>query len=79
MLDIGAMELAVVGVVALVVVGPRELPKLVRAVTGLYRKYQEILQQVKGGITEIERELELEEVAKLRAEVARQRQNAEKL
>jgi len=79
MLDIGAMELAVVGVVALVVVGPRELPKLVRAVSGLYRKYQELVQQVKGGITEIERELELEEVAKLRAEVARQRQNAEKL
>lgn len=79
MLDIGAMELAVVGVVALVVVGPRELPKLVRAASGLYRKYQELVQQVKGGITEIERELELEEVAKLRAEVARQRQNAEKL
>lgn len=74
MLDIGAMELAVVAVVALVVVGPRELPKLVRGASGIYRKYQDIVRQMKGGISDIERELELEEVAKVRAEVMKHRQ-----
>ena len=38
MLDIGAMELFVVAVLALVVVGPKELPKLLRTVGGFMRK-----------------------------------------
>lgn len=62
MFDIGAMELFVVAVIALVVVGPKELPSLLRTVTGFVRKVREMASDFRSGIddlaTEIEREVD---------------------
>jgi len=62
MFDIGMMEMLVVGVLALVVVGPKELPKLLRTVGGLVRKARELTAEFREGVetlaAEAERELD---------------------
>lgn len=62
MLDIGAMELFVIAILALVVVGPKELPKLLRTVGGFVRKARELTAEFRDGVetlaAEAERELD---------------------
>ena len=53
MFDIGAMELFLVAVLALVVVGPKELPKLLRTVGGFVRKVRELASEFKDGVEEL--------------------------
>jgi len=60
MLDIGAMELFVIAVLALVVVGPKELPKLLRSVGGLVRKARELTAEFRDGIETLAAEAERE-------------------
>lgn len=59
-LDIGSMELVVVAVLALIVVGPRELPRLLKSVFGFVRYLQNIMGQVRQGVDELAREVEEE-------------------
>lgn len=60
MLDIGAMELFVVAVLALVVVGPKELPKLLRTVGGFMRKVREMAAEFRSGVEDLAAEVERE-------------------
>lgn len=60
MLDIGAMELFVVAVLALVVVGPQELPKLLRTVGGFMRKARELAAEFRSGVEDLAAEVERE-------------------
>ncbi len=60
MLDIGAMELFVVAVLALVVVGPKELPKLLRTVGGFMRKMREMAAEFRSGVEDLAAEVERE-------------------
>ncbi len=60
MLDIGAMELFVVAVLALVVVGPKELPKLLRTVGGFMRKARELAAEFRSGVEDLAAEVERE-------------------
>ena len=60
MFDIGAMELFVVAVLALVVVGPKELPALLRTVTGFIRKVREMASDFRSGIDDLASEIERE-------------------
>lgn len=60
MLDIGAMELFVVAVLALVVVGPKELPKLLRTVGGFVRKAREMTAELREGVETLAAEAERE-------------------
>ncbi len=60
MFDIGAMELFIVGVLALVVVGPKELPKLLRTIGGLVRKGRELTAEFRDGIETLAAEAERE-------------------
>ncbi|NVJ97646.1 MAG: twin-arginine translocase subunit TatB [Alphaproteobacteria bacterium] len=53
MFDIGAMELFVVAVLALVVVGPKDLPRLLRTVGGFVRKIRELASEFKDGVEEL--------------------------
>lgn len=53
MFDIGAMELIVVALLALVVVGPRELPRLLRTVGGIVRKTREMAAEFKDGVEQL--------------------------
>lgn len=60
MLDIGAMELFVVAILALVVVGPKELPRLLRTVGGLVRKARELTAEFRDGVETLAAEAERE-------------------
>ena len=68
MFDIGFWEMALVGVVALLVVGPERLPGVARTV-GLYvGKGRRFMSSVKG---EIDRELKADELKRIMAEQAK--------
>ena len=54
MIDLGLTKLAVIGVVALVVIGPEKLPKVARMAGTLYGRAQRYLNEVK---TEVSREI----------------------
>ena len=62
MFDFSFGEIAVIGAVALVVLGPERLPKVARTVGDWVGKAQRYVNQVKG---DINREMELAELKKL--------------
>jgi len=66
MFDIGGAELLVIAVVALVVLGPKELPTAVRTVQGFVKKARELARDFQTGLGEMAREIELD---KMKAEV----------
>jgi len=59
MFDIGFSELVVIGVVALIVIGPERLPKVARAAGLLYGRMQRYVSAVKSDIS---REIQLDEI-----------------
>lgn len=61
MFDIGFTELLVIGVVALLVLGPERLPKVARTAGHLFGRFQRYVSTVKA---DIGREIELEELRK---------------
>lgn len=66
MIDLGLTKLAVIGAVALVVIGPEKLPKVARMAGTLYGRAQRYLHQVKS---EVSREIEMEELRNLHKDV----------
>jgi len=66
MIDLGLTKLAVIGVVALIVIGPEKLPKVARMAGTLYGRAQRYLNEVKS---EVSREIEMEELKNLHKEV----------
>ena len=66
MFDIGFSEIVVIGVVALVVIGPERLPKTARTLGHLFGRLQRYVNDVKA---DINREMELDELRKLQREV----------
>lgn len=72
MIDLGLTKMAVIGVVALIVIGPEKLPKVARMVGTLYGRAQRYLHDVKSEVT---REIELEELRNLQKEVQEAAQN----
>ena len=63
MFDIGFTELMVIGVVALIVIGPEKLPRVARTVGHLAGRLQRYVADVKA---DINREIELDELRKMR-------------
>lgn len=66
MFDIGFSELVVIAIVALVVVGPERLPKVARMAGHLLGRLQRYVNDVKS---DINREMQLDELKKLQADV----------
>ena len=64
MFDIGASELFVIGVVALLVIGPERLPRVAKTVGHLFGRMQRYVTDVKADIS---REIELDELRKLQS------------
>lgn len=64
MFDIGVSELFVIGVVALIVIGPERLPRVAKTVGHLFGRMQRYVSDVKA---DINREIELDELRKLKA------------
>lgn len=63
MIDLGISKLAMIGVVALIVIGPEKLPKVARTVGALLGKAQRYVSDVKA---EVSRSIELEELKKMK-------------
>jgi sec-independent protein translocase protein TatB len=66
MFDIGFSELILIGVVALVVVGPKRLPVATRTIGALLGRAQRYVNDVKS---DIQRQVDLEELRKMKDQV----------
>src|SRR5690606_37852450 len=66
MFDISFSELMVVGVIALIVIGPERLPKVARTLGHLLGRAQRYVNDVK---TDIKREIELDELRKFKEQM----------
>jgi sec-independent protein translocase protein TatB len=62
MLDLGWQEFFLIATIAVVVVGPKDLPNVIRAVMQWIRKIRTMAREFQGSIEEIAREAELDEV-----------------
>lgn len=65
MFDIGFSELFVIGIVALIVIGPERLPRVARTAGHLFGRMQRYVNDVKADIT---REMELDELRKMKTQ-----------
>jgi len=65
-LDLGIEKLALIGVVALIVIGPEKLPRVARTVGTLLGKAQRYVNDVKA---EVNRSMELDELRKMKSTV----------
>ena len=63
MIDLGISKLALIGAVALIVIGPEKLPRVARTVGALLGKAQRYVADVKA---EVNRSMELEELRKMK-------------
>ncbi|MDB5794916.1 MAG: tatB, partial [Noviherbaspirillum sp.] len=75
MIDLGLSKLALIGVVALVVIGPEKLPKVARMAGTLFGRAQRYISEVKS---EVSREIELDELRKMHAEMREAARDVEK-
>ena len=66
MFDLGIEKLALIGVVALIVIGPEKLPRVARTVGTLLGKAQRYVNDVKA---EVNRSMELDELRKMKSTV----------
>jgi sec-independent protein translocase protein TatB len=63
MFDIGFSEMVVIGLVALIVIGPERLPRVARTIGHLVGRLQRYVADVKS---DINREIELDELRKMK-------------
>lgn len=63
MIDLGISKLALIGAVALIVIGPEKLPRVARTVGALLGKAQRYVADVKA---EVNRSMDLEELKKMK-------------
>ena len=66
MIDLGISKMALIGAVALIVIGPEKLPRVARTVGMLLGKAQRYVNDVKA---EVNRSMELDELKKMRETV----------
>lgn len=74
MIDFGFDKLALIGAVALIVIGPEKLPRVARTVGHLLGKAQRYVAEVKA---EVNRSIELEELKKMKTEFEDAARNVE--
>jgi sec-independent protein translocase protein TatB len=64
MLDIGWVELSIIALITILVVGPKEIPRVLRTVTQVVRKVRGMASEFQSGIDELAREAELDDLKK---------------
>ena len=64
MFDIGWQELFLIAVVTILVVGPRELPRVLRTVVASLRKVRGLANDFQRGMDELAREADLDDIRK---------------
>jgi sec-independent protein translocase protein TatB len=73
-LDFGFDKIALIGAVALIVIGPEKLPKVARTMGHLFGKAQRYVAEVKA---EVNRSIELDELKKMKSEFENAARNVE--
>lgn len=74
MLDLGLTKMALIGVVALVVLGPERLPRVARTAGALFGRAQRYINDVKAEVT---REIELDELRRMKTDFESAARNVE--
>lgn len=64
MFDIGWQELFIIAAIAIVVVGPKDLPRVLRTITQIIRKARGMASEFQRGIDDVVREAELDDLRK---------------
>ena len=64
MFDIGGWEFLIIIVVAIIIVGPKDLPGLVRTISEWIRKARALAREFQGGLEDLAREVDLENLGK---------------
>ena len=64
MFDIGWQELFVLAVLAIIVIGPKDLPRAIRTVTDWIRKARGMVRDLQHGVDDMVREVELDDIKK---------------
>ena len=62
MIDIGWTEMLVIAVLAIVVVGPKDLPRVMRGMARAMAKMRGLAREFQAGMNELAREAELDEI-----------------
>ena len=75
MLDLGLTKMALIGVVALVVLGPERLPRVARTAGALFGRAQRYINDVKAEVTH---EIEMDELRRMKTEFQEAAQHVEK-
>ncbi|HRL36770.1 MAG TPA: Sec-independent protein translocase protein TatB, partial [Ottowia beijingensis] len=75
MLDLGISKMALIGAVALIVIGPEKLPRVARTVGTLLGKAQRYVSDVKA---EVNRAMDLDELKKMKESVEEAGREVEK-
>ena len=65
MFDIGWQELFILAVLAIIVIGPKDLPRTIKTVTGWLRKARSMARELQSGIDDVVREAEIDELTDL--------------
>ena len=60
MFDIGGWEFLLIGVIAIVVIGPKDLPGTIRTVTGWIRRARSLAGEFQSGLDDIAREADMD-------------------
>ena len=71
MFDLSWQELFLIGVVALVVIGPKDMPQVMRSVAGLVRKARALSREFQNGVAQMMREAELDDLRRKLEEAGR--------
>jgi sec-independent protein translocase protein TatB len=64
MFDIGWSEMAVIALIALIVIGPKDLPSTMKTIAQWMRKARSLTREFQSGIDDMVREAELEDAKK---------------
>ncbi|MDP6786748.1 MAG: Sec-independent protein translocase protein TatB [Rhodospirillales bacterium] len=64
MFDIGWQELFIVAVLVVIVVGPKDLPRTLRAIMGWVRKARTLAREFQDGVDDVVRQADLDDIKK---------------
>ena len=62
MFDIGGWEFLIVIVIAIIVIGPKDLPGTIRTISGWIRRARELAREFQSGLDDLARETDLDNV-----------------
>jgi len=64
MFDIGWQEIFLIGLVALIVIGPKDLPRALKSIMQMIKKMKGMARDFQGGLDDIVRESDLQDIRK---------------